>query len=94
MPPARSQWGATLGDAWRRFWRRSATVARRPPQSPARNDERSPTPDMSISISRVCTTTRSSYGLLIKLEVTLYEIYPKAEHSECPHAMQTPQTSC
>ena len=40
MTPARLQWGAALGDAPRRFWRRSAAVARRLPQTAAHNDER------------------------------------------------------
>ena len=40
MTPARLQWGAALGDAPRRFWRRLATVARRLPQTAAHNDER------------------------------------------------------
>ena len=42
MTPARLQWGAALGDAPRRFWRRSAAVARRLPQTAAHNDERVP----------------------------------------------------
>ena len=60
MTPARLQWGAALGDAPRRFWRRSAAVARRLPQTAAHNDERRTALMAAAAEGSVYTCSRSS----------------------------------
>ena len=62
MTPARLQWGAALGDAPRRFWRRLATVARRLPQTAAHNDERWLFTMAEVGKLRVFLERYESYG--------------------------------
>ena len=62
MPPGRLEWGATLRDGPRRFWRRSATVARRLPQTAAHNDEKVALKSTDLVLMTSMGSYRSGWG--------------------------------